>query len=100
MATELDSHLTPASRLAADRMEIAIERAITGHPLYPSGTAFVGSDLPNLGDILARHVRERTPVVVVYPDGEERLVGPWASERTHRGPRELLDRLRGRWPAA
>jgi hypothetical protein len=37
-------------------------------------------------------IRERASIVVVYPDDEERVVGPWTSRRIHR----LLDRLRGR----
>jgi hypothetical protein len=36
----------------------------------------VASDLPGFGETLARYARERIPVVIVYPNGEERTLMP------------------------
>jgi hypothetical protein len=36
----------------------------------------VAADLPELGAIVARHARERWSLVLVYPDGEERILTP------------------------
>jgi hypothetical protein len=57
-------------------MDAAIESAIGGQLLYPTGTSFVGSDATWLGEVVARCAREGRPVLIVYPDGEERLVLP------------------------
>jgi hypothetical protein len=65
-----------ASELAAERFRLATELAVAGKSPYPDGAAFVASDMPDLGAIVARHARERRPVVLVYPDGEERVLAP------------------------
>jgi hypothetical protein len=57
-------------------MGAAIEANIAGFPMYPDGTAFVAADLDGIGAILVEHARERSPIVIVYPDGEERLLVP------------------------
>lgn len=93
MATELKTQRPPGSELASQRMDEAIERAIAGSPIYPNGTVFVGADMAGLGDALARHARERKPVLLVFPDGEERLIGPL---RHRRGLRARLPTLRRR----
>ncbi len=67
---------TAAAALAAQRFELAIELAIEGKSPYPNGAAFLASDLPGFGQTLARYARERIPVVIVYPDGEERILIP------------------------
>jgi hypothetical protein len=36
--------------------------------------------MPELGAIVARHAREGRPVVLVYPDGEERVLAPGLAE--------------------
>ncbi len=69
---ELANPSTAAAALAAQRFELAIE----GKSPYPNGAAFVASDLPGFGETLARYARERIPVVIVYPDGEERILTP------------------------
>jgi len=71
---ELANPATAAAALAAQRFELAIELAIAGKSPYPNGAAFLASDLPGFGQMLARYARERTPVVIVYPDGEERVL--------------------------
>jgi hypothetical protein len=73
---ELANPPTAAAALAAQRFELAIELAIKGKSPYPNGAAFLASDLPGFGEMLARYARERTPVVIVYPDGEERILAP------------------------
>ncbi len=73
---ELANPSTAAAALAAQRFELAIELAIDGKSPYPNGAAFVASDMPGFGETLARYARERIPVVIVYPDGEERILTP------------------------
>lgn len=77
MATVTDKTRTPGSVLASERFDAAIEDGIAERPArYPNGAAFVGADLPGLGEILARNAREDRAVVLVYPDGEEWIVEP------------------------
>jgi hypothetical protein len=75
MAEQLDKPTT-ASELAGQRFDTAIELAIKGRSPYPNGAAFVGTDVPDLGPTLAGYAREHRPVVLVYPDGEERFILP------------------------
>jgi hypothetical protein len=77
MATVSKYARTPGSILASQRFDAAIEDGIAERPArYPNGAAFVGADLPGLGEILARNAREERAVVLVYPDGEEWIVEP------------------------
>lgn len=41
---------------------------------YPDGATFIAADLPDFGRVLHRAILEREPIVVVYPDGRERVV--------------------------
>ena len=75
MAT-LDRPQSMAQQFAIERFRLAIDLAVDGRSPYPNEAAFVASDLPNLGAVLAEHARERRPVVLVYPDGEERILRP------------------------
>ena len=72
----IDDKPSLATELAAERFKLATELAIDGKSPYPDGAAFVAADIPDLGEIVARHARERRPVVLVYPDGEERVLAP------------------------
>ncbi|MGH2845852.1 MAG: hypothetical protein ACRDL0_07510 [Thermoleophilaceae bacterium] len=72
----LEDKRSVASELAAERFRLATELAVAGRSPYPDGAAFVASDMPDLGAIVARHARERRPVVLIYPDGEERVLAP------------------------
>lgn len=74
MAEQLEHRPTTATELAGQRFDTAIELAIKGRSPYPTGAAFVGSDTPQLGAALAGYAREHRPVVLVYPDGEERFI--------------------------
>ncbi|MBW8059752.1 MAG: hypothetical protein FVQ78_05340 [Solirubrobacterales bacterium] len=95
MATQLDS--TPeseASGLAFERFRDALEGRASG---YPRGAIFVPSDAPYTRKTLLRALREGQPVVLVFPDGQERIVhgetrdeGGWLS-----GMRDRLVSLRG-----
>jgi len=75
MATLNESQST-AWQFAAERFRLATDLAVEGKSPYPNEAAFVASDLPNLGAILAEYAKERRPVVLVYPDGEERVLIP------------------------
>ena len=77
MATIVDSIDTPGSILASQRFDAAIVDGLAERPArYPRGASFVGADVPYLADILAREARDRRPVVLVYPDGQEWIFEP------------------------
>jgi hypothetical protein len=80
MAT-LDRSESAAGELTAERFRLATELAVEGRSPYPDGAAFVASDLPNLGEVVAGYARERRPVVIVYADGEERMLVPESAEQ-------------------
>lgn len=75
MAT-LNRSPSAAGDFAAERFRLAIDLAVEGRSPYPAEAAFVASDLTDLGAILAEYAKERRPVVLVYPDGEERILTP------------------------
>jgi hypothetical protein len=77
MATITDRTATPGSLLASQRFDAAIGDALADRRArYPTGAAFIGGDLPNLGAVLAEEAREGRAVVLVYPDGEEWVIEP------------------------
>jgi hypothetical protein len=77
MATVSNKKRTPGSEMASKRFDAAIDDAIEERPdRYPNRSAFVGADIPNLGQSLARYALEGRPVVLVYPDGAERIIEP------------------------
>lgn len=59
-------------------VELAFERfreALKSEPgRYPRGAAFLAAEADFAPRVLLRHIREGQPVVLVYPDGEERIV--------------------------
>jgi hypothetical protein len=65
-----------ARRLLDVRFDAAIDAAIAGKPLYPNGAEFVAADMPGLGRVLAECARRRSTVVLIYGDGEERIIAP------------------------
>lgn len=65
-----------AAAFAAQRFQLATDLAVEGRSPYPNGAAFVPADLPNLGEAVAGYARERRPVVIVYADGDERVLVP------------------------
>lgn len=79
MATRVDStQASEASGLAFERFRDALEGRATG---YPKGAIFVASDTPFTQKTLLRALREGQPAVVVFPDGQERIVHGKAPER-------------------
>lgn len=65
--------------------------AAIGEPdRYPNGTSFLAADLPSFDEHFRRITRERRPVVVVLPDGDEVLLTP-----NRRLSRLAIDRLFG-----
>jgi hypothetical protein len=72
------------------RMDASIDAIVAGCPIYPNGTTFVAADTENIGEILLQTARERSPVLIVYPDGEERLLLP-----SQRLDARWIARLRG-----
>jgi hypothetical protein len=77
-----------------DALGRAMDDVIAGRPTYPSGTTFIRSDLDGFGKRLAEDAREGKPIVIEYPDGEERYLvpSPHPSATVSR-----LGRLRLRW---
>jgi uncharacterized protein with von Willebrand factor type A (vWA) domain len=75
MATVKGKTRTPGSVLASRRFDAAIEDAIAERPArYPNRACFVGADVPDLGQVLARNACEGRAVVLVHSDGEEWVV--------------------------
>lgn len=75
MATVNNKKRPPGSELASKRFDAAIEDAIEERPeRYPNGAEFVGTDLPGLGKVIAENALEGRTVVLVYPDGAERII--------------------------
>jgi hypothetical protein len=66
------SKFTPAGEIANARL---IE-AVTDPERYPEGTAFIGADQEQFGEILAEAVAEHRPLAIVYPDGREIVAAP------------------------
>jgi hypothetical protein len=94
MATRVTEHSARrGSELALERLT---ELATRGEARYPSGTIFMGSDMPDFELVLLRHIREGRPMVIVFPDGEEVFIEarrPWEWPRSR-----LLRALRRRLP--
>lgn len=64
-----------ATEAAFDRMDAAIEGTLAGRAAYPSGTAFVPADHPDVAGTIRRYLDEGRPVVLVYDDGSEQVLG-------------------------
>ena len=72
--------------LAFERFKAALENGIR----YPQGAAFVDAEAPHAGSTLIRSARLDLPVVLVYPDGVEKIIeaasppeSPKDPERSH-----------------
>ncbi len=63
-----------AAQFAAERFRLAVDLAVEGKSPYPNEAAFLAADLLNLGANMAEYAKERRSVVLVYPDGEERIL--------------------------
>lgn len=71
----LSPHNSPATEAAFDRLDSAIEGTLEGRTTHPSGTAFVPADHPDVAGTIRRYLDEGRPVVLVYDDGTEQLLG-------------------------
>jgi hypothetical protein len=98
MATRLeDAAGSEASSLAQERFREALE----GHRVgYPRGAIFVPSDTPYANRTLLRALRDGQPAVVVFPDGQERVVRAERPSVGRLGMRARLAGLRDRLAAA
>lgn len=76
MVTIGESKTVPGREAAFSAFERATDDAIAGRDTYPDGSIFVGTDLPGWEKTLLRALKERRPVVLVDPDGQERIVTP------------------------
>jgi hypothetical protein len=80
---------TDSADLTFERFKKALASDGSG---YPKGAVFVDAEAPYVGAALSRNMREGTPVVLIYPDGEERIVGTMKSAASTAGHHGLLSR--------
>jgi hypothetical protein len=62
---------TKATEIIFDRVTKAIELDEFD---YPNEVVFIAADLPDFGIIMRRALKKEQPIIVVYPDGSERLI--------------------------
>jgi hypothetical protein len=62
---------TKATEIIFDRVTKAIE---LDEYDYPNNVVFVAADLPDFGLVMRRALKKEKPILVVYPDGTERLI--------------------------
>jgi hypothetical protein len=62
---------TTATEIIFDRVTRAIELDEFD---YPNNVVFVAADLPDFGVVMRRALKKEQPIVVVYPDGSDRLI--------------------------
>jgi hypothetical protein len=62
---------TPATEIACDRMT---ELLLADETEYPSEIIFIPADLADFGEVMSRALLEEKAIIVVYPDGRERLI--------------------------
>ena len=62
---------TKATEIIFDRVTKAIELDDFD---YPNDVVFVAADLPDFGIIMQRALKKEQPILVVSPDGSERLI--------------------------
>jgi hypothetical protein len=62
---------TKATEIIFDRVTTAIELDEFD---YPNDVVFVAADLPDFGIIMRRALKKEKPIIVVYPDGSDRLI--------------------------
>ncbi len=62
---------------SVDSSDLTFERfkaALEGTGRYPKGAIFIDAEAPFAGSALVRNAREGLPVVLVYPDGVEKII--------------------------
>lgn len=60
--------------MSADLTFERFKAALEGNGRYPQGATFVDAEAPFAGSALVRNAREGLPVVLVYPDGVEKII--------------------------
>lgn len=68
--------VTEATDRAIERVKSLIASDADAEGRYPNDTLFLASDHPQFARLVKESLLKRTPVVVVYPDGRERLIRP------------------------
>ena len=97
MAPELrtEGKVDPAD-LTFERFKAALE----GDGRYPQGAIFVDAEAPHAGSALVRNAREGLPVVLVYPDGVEKIIEAASPSEETAGLMESARRLAGKFRAS
>jgi hypothetical protein len=63
----------------ADPADLTFERfkaALEGEGSYPKGAIFIDAEASFAGSAVVRNMREGLPVVLIYPDGVEKIIAP------------------------
>jgi hypothetical protein len=70
------THETPSQSWAEEHFRHAVDSALEGGPVYPRGAVFVPADDLGAVRVALGYAREGRPLVLVFPDGEERVLQP------------------------
>ena len=94
MATQLGHSSSDPADLTAERFKAALY----GERDYPQCAVFIDAEASFAWDATVRNVREERPVVLVFPDGLEKVIMPSSPAGRVRGglvasARRLGDRL-------
>jgi len=88
-----------ALKTQTDHADLTFKRfkaALDGEGSYPKGAVFIDAEAPFAGPAVLRNMREGQSVVLVYPDGVEKIIGPisasgsWSIMRAARSIRTKL----------
>jgi hypothetical protein len=94
MATQLGHTSGDAADLTAERFKAALY----GERDYPQGAVFIDAEASFAWDATIRNVREERPVVLIFPDGLEKIIMPSSpEEREHGGLLATASRLGARF---
>jgi len=95
MATQLgQSHGADPADLTSERFRAALY----GEGSYPRGAVFIDAEASFAWDATIRNVREERPVVLIFPDGLEKIIMPSSPEaREHGGLLATARRLGARF---
>lgn len=81
MATQLGHSSSDPADLTAERFKAALY----GERDYPQGAIFIDAEASFAWDATVRNVREERPVVLVFPDGLEKVIVPSSPEERDQG---------------
>jgi hypothetical protein len=80
MATELRESKGRSGDLTGERFRAALQ----GKREYPRDAVFIDAEASFAWDATVRNVREERPVVLVFPDGLEKVIVPSSPVAAHR----------------